>query len=172
MRTDSEIDFSWVVVESLSNCLTQLQTLPEQVPLFLVSVFDACSRHHNDAHLARIARDLSHAIVRSLSYNARLSPQFDQVLEPALTFLQVQPTAAMLDAILTILMLVTEGQRRHALGQRRFNLILDIVAAVEGDEPSDATFRKFQNVLNSAAWGPARAAGGRGPGRRLCERGH
>jgi hypothetical protein len=80
-----EADFAGIVVESLSNCLTQLQTLPEQVPLFLVSVFEACSRHHSDAHLSRVARGLSHAIVRSLSYNARLSPQFDQVLDPALT---------------------------------------------------------------------------------------
>jgi hypothetical protein len=56
----------------------------------------------------------------------------------------------MLDAILTIFMLVSEGQRKHEMSAKRLNMLLDIIEAVEGKEPSDNTFLKFQNIMNAS----------------------
>jgi hypothetical protein len=145
-----EPHFTSVVVTSLSNCLSQITVLPDSVPLFLASVFESCSIHHDDEQLTEIAKDLSHAIVRSLSHSVALSPYCDQIVDPALAFLQSQPTAEMLEAILTILMLVNEGQRKHELTQKRFNMLLSIIAAVEKEEPSDATFLTLQNIMNAS----------------------
>jgi hypothetical protein len=145
-----EPDFSSIVVRSLSNCLSQIAVIPDSVPLFLLSVFESCSIHSDDEHLAEIARELCHAIVEALSHKSALSPYFDQVLDPALAFLQKQPTAEMLGSILTIFMLVNEGQLKHELTQKRFSMLLSIVSAVEGEEPSDSTFLKFQNIMNAS----------------------
>jgi hypothetical protein len=145
-----EADFTSIVVESLSSCLSEIDTLPEQVPVFLLSVFEACTQHHTDQHMVQIARDLSQAIVRCLSYNIKLSPALDQVLDPALVFLKLHPTAEIFEIVFTMLMLVTEGQTIRDFSHKRFNLILDIVSTIEGAEPSLAIFRKFQNMLNAS----------------------
>jgi hypothetical protein len=145
-----EADFTSVVLKSLASCLSEIETLPEQVPVFLISVFEACVQRHTDEHMPQIACDLTQAIVRCLSHNIKFSLVFDQVLEPALLCLRTHPTAELFDGIFNLLMLVTEGQKKQDLSQKRFNLILDIIAEVEGAEPSQATFRQFLNMLNAS----------------------
>jgi hypothetical protein len=145
-----EPHFTDVVVQSLSRCLSHIPTVPESVPLFLLSVFESCSLHHDDKELAKIGRDLSQAIVRSLSHNTALSGYFDQVADAALSFLQFEPTAEMLDDILTILMLITQSQTTHTLTRKRLNMLLKIITAVEKNEPSDSTFLKLKNIMNAS----------------------
>jgi hypothetical protein len=108
-------NFTWMVLQSLSNCLSQMSTLTTSIADFVILVFKSCSEHYEQ--FAQLGKDLRLAIVRGLAHTVSVPPYFDKVLDLALAFLHDQPTAEILHEIFTIMMLVTQTQQ-HELPDR------------------------------------------------------
>lgn len=141
-----EPSFSKLIVRSLSECLSKFPVLPEPVSLFVASLFKMCSLHH-DEQLSSIATNLAHEIIRSISHNISIGPSFEAVFDSTLEFLQIDPTPEMLEAVLSMLLLIAQGNLNLLVNSTRFNNILNLIHSVEGDEPSDLTFLKMQNLM-------------------------
>jgi hypothetical protein len=56
----------------------------------------------------------------------------------------------MFGLILAIFTLVNENQLKPGLTQKCFLMLLSILSDVEGEELSDGTFLKFQNIINAS----------------------
>lgn len=144
-----EPGLSKLIVRSLSDCLSKFPVLPEPVSLFVASLFKMCSLHH-DEQLSSIANNLAHEIIRSISHNISIGPSFEAVFDSTLEFLQIDPTPEMLEAVLSMLLLIAQGNLNLLVNSTRFNNILNLIHSVEGDEPSDTTFLKMQNLMNAS----------------------
>ncbi|OHT09259.1 hypothetical protein TRFO_21910 [Tritrichomonas foetus] len=143
-----EPTFSSLIVSSLSNCLSKFPVLPESISLFVASLFKTCSLHHDDVELSTIAKKLAYALISSISHNISIGTSFEVVFDAALSFLQINPNNEMLEAVLSMLLLIAHGNTGFLMDLVRFNNILNLIHSVEGDEPSDSTLLRMQNLMN------------------------
>jgi hypothetical protein len=126
-----------IVLQSFSNCLLEMSALPTSIADFVILVFKSCSEHYEQ--FAQLGNDWSLAIVRGLVHMVSLLPYFDKVADPALAFLQNQPTAEMFHEICTIMMLVIQTQQHELLDRRPAMVAVerDVPAVPERDERVD-----------------------------------
>lgn len=140
--------FSRLIVHSLTDCLSHFPVLPEPVSLFVTSLFNMCSLHHDDQQLSSIATNLAQAIIKSISHNITLGASFEPIFDSALAFIQKAPSNDMLDCVMTMSLLIAQKNHNLLASSNRFNNILNLIESVEGTEPSDQTLLRLQNFLN------------------------
>ena len=144
---------STVVLNSLSKAMTGLTFLPGPVEGIFCALLANCCAKRNDEFFYKLGTKLSHIIVDSMTVNHCIASSISQFIVPLLQFLSNKPDETMLDIALQVLFAYAQTNGTVDLPDQQFNMVIDIVHQVEGDEPSEATKLHLVNILNNTSNG-------------------
>lgn len=111
-----------------------------------------CAKKSSDSQFKNIANHLIKSLISAMTHSISIGKSISPIFDNTLNFLASQnsPNNETLEMTLMICSLITQSQKSIELNSERSNMILDILEAVEGNEPSDSTLMSLINQMNAS----------------------
>lgn len=145
-----ESEYTSSINHALFKYLSTSSTIPESVILLLRSIFLNCRQQQKNKDLSSVANEMVNTIATSISHNNLIASSFELVIDSALEYLQSNHSLEIFEKILLIITLVFQNDFHFEITTKRFNLLLDLIYLIEGNEVLDSTFIKLQNLLGNS----------------------
>jgi hypothetical protein len=137
-----------VILEKLRNGFVQSSgsNFSNVIPL-LCRILDTCSRYPNDENYQRIADLTFNCVLTALRNQPELTEAFSQLFSPFLNYVVAVPKSELLQGCFTFLSCASRSTAQFHFSTEMFRLFADLIATIEGTDPSDAILTRFVGLL-------------------------
>lgn len=145
-------DTSEIAINAFTKSIAKFTYLPEATINLLSTVFKMCATKSSDLQFKNIANHLIKSLILAMSHSISIGKSIAPIFDSTLNFLTSQnsPNNETLEMTLMICSLITQSQKSIEVNSERNKMILDILKAVEGDEPSNSTLMSLINQMNAS----------------------
>ncbi|OHT07061.1 hypothetical protein TRFO_24713 [Tritrichomonas foetus] len=139
-------------ISLFTKCVSRIDFLPDTMVNLISMILKTCATKSSDQQFKDIARQLVKSLISAMSHNISVGKSISPIFDNTLTFLTSQSIQdnETLEMTLMICALVTQSQKTIEVTNTRYNMVLDILQAVENNEPSDLTLMSLTNQMNAS----------------------